>query len=346
MGMTLGERIQVLIGLGEILKQYDERLQAHAHRASVDNPWFTPENIRFAIDRIAEWLTDAVPAGRQEAALKHWTRTVKDPGIMRRIGVIMAGNIPAVGFHDILCVFVSGNISVIKLSDKDKYLIPFMLKVLEEHDPRTQQYFEFVDKLQNIDAVIATGSNNSARYFEYYFSKYPYIIRRNRNAVAVLSGTESDEDLAGLCEDIFMYFGLGCRSVSHCFVPEGYDFTRLVDQLKRYGDLANHNKYRNNLDYNIALNMLNQTPLISLTNLLLVENPALISPVSCLHYSYYHDIGELTDRLQNQSQEIQCVVTKFKLGDLPCVGFGEAQKPAIDDYADGIDTLAFLQNLN
>lgn len=326
------------MALGDILNQYDDRLQAHAHRASVDNPWFTPENIRFAIDRLAEWLSD-------ETALSNWTKSLKDPDVMRRVGVIMAGNIPAVGFHDILCVFVSGNISVIKLSDKDKYLIPFMLKLMEELDPRTQQYFEIVDKLQNFDAAIATGSNNSARYFEYYFSKYPYIIRRNRNAVAILDDKESEEDLAMLCEDIFMYFGLGCRSVSHCFVPEGYDFTRLVDQIKRYDDLPNHNKYRNNLDYNIALNMLNQTPLISLTNLLLVESPVLISPVGCLHYSFYRDIEALTSQLKNQEQEIQCVVTNQAISGLPCVRFGEAQKPAIDDYADGIDTLAFLQNL-
>lgn len=339
MGMTLGERIQILIELGEILKGYDDRLQAHAHRASVDNPWFTPENIRFAIDRIAEWLTD-------EAALTRWTKTIKNHAVSRRVGVIMAGNIPAVGFHDILCVFVSGNISVIKLSDKDKYLIPFMLKILEELDPRTQEYFEIVDKLQHIDAVIATGSNNSARYFEYYFSKYPYIIRRNRNAVAILDGLESDEDLSRLCEDIFMYFGLGCRSVSHCFVPEGYDFTRLVEKIKRYDDLANHNKYRNNLDYNMALHMLNQVPHIAIPNLILLESPVLISPVGCLNYSFYRDIETLISQLQDQRQDIQCVVTNHIIPELPCVRFGEAQKPAIDDYADGIDTLAFLQNLN
>ncbi len=337
--MTLRERIQVLMALGEILKQYDERLQAHAHRASVDNSWFTPENIRFAIDRIAEWLTD-------ETALRNWTKSVKDHDVKCRVGVIMAGNIPAVGFHDLLCVFLSGNISVIKLSEKDKHLIPFFIKVLEESDPRSRQYFDIVDKLTDIDAVIATGSNNSARYFEYYFAKYPHIIRRNRNAVAILDGHESEEDLAGLADDIFTYFGLGCRSVSHCYVPEGYDFTKLINQMKRYEHLSNHNKYRNNLDYNMALHMLNKVRHIAIPNLILLETPILISPVGCLYYSFYQDREILVQQLTSQRDEIQCVATNHDIPGLPCVRLGKAQKPALGDYADGIDTLAFLENLN
>ena len=337
--MTLKERLGVLTSLGEYLRLHDDRLQAHMHRASTDNPWFTPENIRFALDQITAWLLN-------EEALMSWTKELKSTDRPKRVGVIMAGNIPLVGFHDLLCVFVSGNISIIKLSEKDKYLIPFLIKVLGELDARTTAYFEVVDKLQEFDAVIATGSNNSARYFEYYFSKYPHIIRRNRNAVAVLDGTESDTELSGLCDDLFIYFGLGCRSVSHCFVPHGYDFSRLIGQMKRYEHLSNHNKYRNNLDYNMALHMLNKVPHISIPNLILLENPALISPVGCLYYTFYQDREMVFETLKSQRGEIQCVVTNQDISGLPCVRFGDVQKPALDDYADGIDTLAFLQNLN
>ncbi|HLF64022.1 MAG TPA: acyl-CoA reductase [Saprospiraceae bacterium] len=337
--MTLQEKIKVLVSLGAYLLQYDERLQAHVHRASIDNPWFTLENIRYALNEIAGRMLN-------ENALLQWTKSLKTSDKLRRVGVIMAGNIPVVGFHDLLCVFMSGNISVIKLSEKDKYLIPFMIKILEELDPRTSRYFEIVDKLTDIDAVIATGSNNSARYFEYYFAKYPHIIRRNRNAVAILDGKESDDELSGLCDDIFIYFGLGCRSVSHCFVPAGYDFTRLIEQMKRYEPLSNHNKYRNNLDYNMALQMLNKIPHIAVPNLILLENATLISPVGCLYYSFYQNKESLYKQLQLQCTEIQCVVTNHDVSGLPCIRFGKAQQPALDDYADGIDTLAFLQNLN
>jgi hypothetical protein len=336
--MTLNERIQVLAQLGVYLQQEDERLSAHIHRASIDNPWFTTENIRYALREISGRMLKA-------DLLVKWTVSIRIPITPKRVGVIMAGNIPAVGFHDMLCVFVSGHVAVMKLSDKDKYLIPFLVKILTELDPRCASYFEFVEKLQQIDAVIATGSNNSARYFEYYFSKYPHLIRRNRNAVALFDGTESAQDLSGLCDDIFLYFGMGCRSVSHCVVPQGYSFEKLITAMDKYGDLAHHNKYRNNLEYNLALSILNRTPHIALPNLILIENPILTSPVSCLYYSTYQDVLTAHDWLRAQKEEIQCVVSKTDIPGLRCVRFGDAQKPALDDYADGIDTLAFLQNL-
>jgi len=337
--MTLEDRIRTLVQLGDYLRKSDERLNAHVHRASVDNPWFTEHNIHYALSEISDRML-------QREALEEWTAVLKTVASPKRVGVVLAGNIPLVGFHDILSVYISGNISVIKLSDKDKFLIPFIIRILTEIDQRTEAYFEIVEKLQDFDAVIATGSNNSARYFEYYFEKYPNVIRRNRNAVAILDGSESADQLSGLCDDIFMYFGLGCRSVSHCFVPVGYDFTMLIEQMKRYEQLSDHNKYRNNLDYNMALQMLNKMPHIAIPNLILLENDELVSPVSCLNYSFYQDLEIVSGQLQSKADEIQCVVTTHTIPGLPCVTFGCAQQPALDDYADGINTLEFLQNLN
>jgi len=336
--MTLNERIQALTNLGEYLNTEDERFGAHINRASVDNPWFTEDNIHYALKEISgKWL--------QRDALENWTANLRNPDMSQRVGVILAGNIPLVGFHDVLSVFISGHVGVIKLSEKDKYLIPFLILLLGEIDPRTRSCFEIAEKLQDFDAVIATGSNNSARYFEYYFGKYPHIIRRNRNAVAVLDGKEGEDELAGLCEDVFTYFGLGCRSVSHCFVPEGYDFIRLIGQMKRYEYLANHNKYKNNLEYNMALHILNKTPHIALPHVILSENAELISPIGCLHYSFYQDRNVLTTYLLTKADDIQCVVANDDIESIPSVRPGQAQRPSLDDYADGINTLTFLQDL-
>lgn len=337
--MHLSDRIELLTNLGDYLARNDERVQAHLHRASVDNPWFTPEFLSYAIGQITGQL-------RVRSALEQWTAGLDDVPQVRRVGMIMAGNIPLVGFHDLLCVFIAGHTSVIKLSDKDKYLIPFLIKVLGEMDPRAAERFEIVDKLSDFDAVIATGSNNSARYFEHYFGKYRHIIRRNRNAVAILDGDESDEMLDALCDDVFLYFGMGCRNVSHVFVPEGYDFGRWIKKSERYQHLAQHNKYRNNLDYNLALLILNKTPHIALQHLVLVESPQWISPVSTLYYSYYRDQNTLLQQLREKASDIQCVVTRRPAEGLRTVQFGKAQQPAIDEYADGVNTLEFLKTLS
>jgi hypothetical protein len=336
--MELQQRIRVLVALGEYLRSNDERLQAHIHRASVDNPWFTQEFIGHAIDQISSKMLE-------ERALTEWSKDVVEPAKQKNVGIIMAGNIPAVGFHDFLCVFISGHKSLIKLSEKDKYLIPFFLKIMGEKDARVEEYYSLVDKLSGMDAVIATGSNNSARYFESYFSQYPHIIRRNRNAIAVLDGNETIEELFGLADDIFLYFGMGCRSVSMAYLPTGYNFADLISQLHRSEYLAQHSKYKNNLDYNLALQILNKTPHIALPHLLLIESNTLISPVSCLYYSTYDDLNELEKKLEVQLSDIQCIVARKPIGSLRTVPFGEAQSPGLTDYADGVDVLAFLQNL-
>jgi len=337
--VTFTERIGVLTQLSSYLSSNAERVHAHVHRASVDNPWFTEEFTGYAIGQIIDLLSNA-------ERLRKWAALFESHTERKRVGIIMAGNIPMVGFHDLLCVFISGNTSVIKLSEKDKYLMPFLIKVLTELNPAAETYFEVVEKLKDFDAVIATGSNNSARYFEQYFAQCPHIIRRNRNAVAVLKGNETDEQLDGLCDDIFLYFGMGCRNVSHCFVPPGYDFTRLITRMSRYHYLSDHNKFRNNLEYNLALFVLNRTPHMALPNLILVEQDQLISPVSTLFYSSYEDIDSLGKDLIQQAEEIQCVVSNSTFPGLRNVAFGDAQRPALADYADGIDTLAFLQSMD
>lgn len=336
--MQLQDRIHAMVALGTYLRSGDERIEAHVHRASVDNPWFTKSHIHYAIGQIASHMLNA-------QALTQWTAGINEPHTVQSVGIIMAGNIPMVGFHDLLCVFLSGHRAVIKLSDRDRYLIPFLIKILNEHDARTSTYFEIVDTLAGFDAVIATGSNNSARYFEYYFAQYPHIIRKNRNAVAILNGSEHEAALDGLCDDIFLYFGQGCRSVAHCFVPPGYDFTAFINRSQRYAQFAEHHKYRNNLDYHAAIHILNRTPHFMLPHLILVENPTLISPVGCLYYSYVEDRKKLYADLQSRAEEIQCVVMDGEIPCLRCVPFGKAQQPGPDDYADGIDTLAFLQTL-
>lgn len=338
--LTRARKIEALVALGDYLRTHDERLGAHAHRASVHNPWFTRENIRFALDTIAEdFLT--------EEALNGWLARYPDrTDPMHTVGLIAAGNVPLVGFHDILSVLASGNVAQVKLSDRDPYLIPFVMKWLSELEPRFADYFSVVEKLSGFDAVIATGSNNSARYFKQYFGKYPHIIRMNRNAVAVLDGNETNEQLEGLCRDIFTYFGLGCRSVSHIRIPAGYDFGPLREAVSAHGNLGQHSKYQNNLDYHSAIWILNKDPHVALPNLLLAERPHWISPVGCLFYSFYEDLAMVEQEMHDQLDEIQCVVSDIRFRELKTVPLGRSQRPAIDDYADGVNTLDFLYNLN
>ena len=261
------------------------------------------------------------------------------------MGLIAAGNIPAVGFHDLLSVFAAGHISMIKYSEKDKYLLPFLIKKLIEIDERAGAYFVEVERLADFDAVIATGSNNSSRYFKQYFGKYPHIIRSNKNSVAFLNGCETPEELKDLGSDIFQYFGLGCRSVSHIMIPIEFDFERLCKAMSAYESLAEHPKYKNNLDYHLAILILNKDPHRHLPGVVLRESDELISPVGCLNYSYYYSYDELRKKLADSRNNIQCIVGHDKILSEPVVPFGSAQRPGLADYADGVDTMEFLTNL-
>jgi hypothetical protein len=256
--MKLSERLGVLAQLGTHLKGMDEYLEAIMQRTAYENPWFTIENQEKAIGAIANEMLDL-------EKLQRWTAPyfVPDEPERKVVGLVLAGNIPLVGFHDVLCVFVSGHVAQIKLSDKDPYLLPYLLKLLQKIDVRVADYFQVVENLKDFDATIATGSNNSARYFEAYFGHVPHIIRKNRNAVAVLTGDETEAELLALGEDIFQYFGLGCRNVSKLYVPQSYDFQPLMDALYEFRKWAMHSKYKNNFDYNYSLYILNQQPHIA-----------------------------------------------------------------------------------
>jgi len=250
----------------------------------------------------------------------------------------MAGNIPLVGFHDFLCVFISGHKAIIKPSSKDEVLIQHIAKKLFEWNKETEEYILFAENLKNCDAYIATGSNNSSRYFEYYFGKYPGIIRRNKTSAAILKGDESENELSLLADDIQQYFGMGCRNITHLFVPKDYDFIPLLNALKKYDYFKDFHKYKNNYDYCLALLILNRRFYMTNDSIILTENESIFSPVSQLSYSFYEDIKLLQSTLLN-NKDLQCIAGKN------FIPFGKSQAPALTDYADGIDTMQFLKQL-
>lgn len=346
--MTLEERIDVLVQLGDHLRNNDdEYLAALQQRTEFNNAWFTQANQEkstlaiansfLAKDKLTTWLSPYVGYFEVSAATKGF--------VQKTVGLVLAGNIPLVGFHDVLCVFVAGHKAQIKLSDKDRFVLPYLVQLLNKYDARTVNYFEFVEQLTDFDAVIATGSNNSARYFEAYFEKYPHIIRRNRNGVAVLTGQETAEELLQLGEDIFQYFGLGCRNVAKLYLPQGYDFNPLLEALHEWRHLQNHSKYKNNFDYNYAILTLNREPFYSNGSIIIREDPAMLSHIAGLYYEYYNDLKTLEETLVLRAEEIQLVVASPTALRLETKQFGKAQQPELGDYADGVDTMAFLLGL-
>lgn len=333
--------LHALGALGDSIQKRSPELDAIIHRSSVHNPWFTKENIHLALQNIAIHYLN-------KNALQNWVTNYQVPvSAPKNIGLVMAGNIPAVGFHDMISVLLSGHRVQIKLSEKDLYLIPWMIKKLTQYLPALEKRISVVTRLKGFDAVIATGSDNSARYFLQYFSNYPHVIRRNRNAVAVLDGNETPGQLKELSHDIFSFFGLGCRNVSKIYIPAGYQFDDFVAGIKQYEHLVNHNKYKNNIDYNAAIYILNKMPNISLPHLMLIEKPEIISRIGCLHYSYYDQTDQLKGHLIEHKSDIQCIVTDSiqLMNDISVVPFGNTQKPALTDYADGVDTMEFLSKL-
>ncbi|MEL6803449.1 MAG: acyl-CoA reductase, partial [Bacteroidota bacterium] len=270
----------------------------------------------------------------------------------KKIGLVLAGNIPMVGFHDIISVFLSGHQAQIKLSDKDPYVIPYLIKVmaklgsdLAKDEAWTTHYFQLTDKLTDFEAVIATGSNNSARYFESYFGRYPHIIRRNRNGVAVLSGEETSEELEALGNDIFTYFGLGCRNVAKLYVPTDYDFEPMLEVFHAWRQLQNHPKYKNNFDYHYALLTVNREHFLSNGSIILRKDKALLSHIAGLYYEHYTDLADVQIELHQRREEIQLIAAKPGLLSLDTKNFGEAQQPGLMDYADGVDTMNWLVGL-
>ena len=342
--MTLEERIESFSELGKILRDslegiptvYSSELEYNINDQQFKNPWFTPDNVRMAIKAIADELT--------HENLERWTSRYEALNTKRKslnIGVIMAGNIPLAGFHDFLSVLIAGHCLTAKTSSKDQQLIVFISKVLCEINPEFSDKIIFTAGLLNcFDAVIATGSNNSSRYFEYYFGKYPHIIRKNRNSAAIICGEETEKELSDLGIDIFSYFGLGCRSVSKIYLPEGYDISKLTSNWSRYSTLTNHNKYGNNYDYNKAIFIVNRDKFIDTGYLLLKESKEISSPVAVLNYEFYYSINDVSRHIEEISSRIQCLVSRNG------IPFGMAQSPHLWDYADGLDTIDFLLKKN
>jgi len=332
--MNLQQRISILVDLGKYMQSLAPEWQFAKQSAYHKNIWFTPENIDLSSQNIAENFL-------QKDKLEKWVAQYNLPETNENpatVGVVAAGNIPLVTFHDFLCVFISGNKQRLKLSSKDEVLLPFLIKTLEKQYPELSQYVSFEENIKGCDAYIATGSNNSGRYFDYYFGQYPSIIRRNRTSVAILSGNENKEELELLADDIHQYFGLGCRNVTMLYVPESYNFVPLIEVLKKYDSLADYTKYKNNYDYQLAVLLLNKKFYMSSGALLLEENPVVFSPISTIHYQYYNNIETLLKELEN-SEDIQAIVGQNH------IGFGQAQLPTLTDYADGVDTMEFLQKL-
>lgn len=349
--MTVKQRVAAFVQLGQFLEQFTvdkpwegytkgvsqgdyedfNKLINHVH---LYNGWFTPQMVRQALGGIRSWL--------HEDTLNQWISRypVKDNQPFKTVAVIMAGNIPLVGFHDALCVLITGNRLLAKFSSDDNVLMPFLLKYIIQIEPRFDELIRITaDKMTEFDAVIATGSNNSARYFEQYFGKYPNIIRKNRTSVAVLDGKETPEELTALGHDIFDFYGLGCRNVTKIYVPTGFDLDRFFGAIFEFKEVINHKKYGNNYDYHKALYLMNQDKLIENGFIVLKEDRSLFSPVGILHYEYYDDVAQVEKDLAAQSEEIQCIAGH---GHVP---FGQTQMPGVYDYADGVDTMKFVTAL-
>ncbi len=331
--MNVQERLQLLVNLGEYIQESSEEWQAVKYKSFLQNQWFIPQFINLSTENIAKEFLQKDILEKVVADYK-----ITEPEVMKTVGIVMAGNIPLVGFHDFLCVFVSGHKALIKLSSKDDVLLPFLLKKMVEWNNETINHFAIADTLKNCDAYIATGSNNSGKYFDYYFAKYPHIIRKNRTSVALLEGNETSEELNLLADDVSLYFGLGCRNVTKLFVPEGYNFIPFLEALKKYDHFLEFHKYKNNYDYHLALLIMGNKYYMNNGTFLLAENASPFAPVSQVNFSYYNSTTEAISVLQD-SADVQCIVGH---GFVP---FGNVQKPCMTDFADGSDTLAFLKGL-
>jgi hypothetical protein len=336
--------------LGEVFRKAlqgdskDENARALAKEMSdamLYNPWFIPAFVRLSFESWAKALN--------EENIRQWLARYSPVLTYGRrpldIAIIMAGNIPMVGLHDLLCVVAYGHRAIVKTSSQDNRLIPAVIGILARLCPEMKDRIKVQeDILKGFDAVIATGSNNSSRYFQYYFGKYPNIIRRNRNSIAVITGNETDEELKGLACDILSYFGLGCRNVSKLYIPQGYDLGRLIGAMQDYAFLADHNKYRNNYDYQKSIFIINGIPHTDNGFLLFREYAQVISPVSVVHYEQYSDSGRLSMELAGMETSLQCIITAGE-GLRNAIKPGKGQFPELWDYADGIDTMQFLTSL-
>ena len=316
----------------DLIEAWNSTVETQYHQ----NRWFIPEFSNYALQAIITMLNDDV---LMRFAQKYERQTGQ---IEQKIAVISAGNIPMAAFHDLFMILMSGNSYQGKLSQHDKLLLPFVTQLLTEIYPPFQPHIEYVEQLNGYNKVIATGSNNSARYFEYYFRNVPLLLRHNRHSAAVLTGCETEAELNALCQDILLYFGLGCRSVSKIFVPKSFDFQKFIKTIIANSlPLVQHHLYLNNLEYRKTLMLMNQTPFLDAGTLILTENRALASPIGVLHYQFYDNLADVEHTLQEDEEQLQCVVSNSRELKINIVPFGMAQQPSLFDFADGRDSFLF-----
>ncbi len=343
--MSLEQRIKSLVAVRNILHSFLTKenqntptyseFESALRKAENKNPWFTKKNILYALKYWDETLSYENLSG--------WLARYRLKDTPKTVGLVLAGNIPMVGFHDCLCVLLVGYKARIKLSSKDAILIPFFLNLWKEFCEELD--FEFVEKLEKINGVITTGSNNTAKYFEYYFKEIPHIIRKNRSSLAILTGNETEEELNALSKDIFTYFGLGCRNVTQILIPENYSLDNLFQSFFPYKEVINHNKYANNYDYNKAIYLMNNDQFWDNNFIILKESGALYSPIGVLYFKTYTDYEAIERFIAHNMGNIQCLVTNGNFENLFSVPLGESQNPKINEYADGVNTLDFLLSI-
>ena len=336
---NLGEEIRAFLANPPAHEEWSKALTLAEHQ----NGWFTRDNILLALRGIETWL--------HKDKLEKWLSVYHLPAENTKpitISVVMAGNIPLVGFHDFLCVLVTGNIIQAKLSHSDVILMKYIAHLLININPELATHIQFVDRLDSsANAIIATGSNNTARHFEYYFRNTPNIIRRNRNGIAILDGSETMEDIGKLGSDIFTYFGLGCRNVSKLYIPDGYDLSQFFLGIEKFKDVVNHNKYANNYTYNRTIFLMDGKVFTDNNFFAVIEDKAIPSPIAVLHFERYKDLATLSKELSEQKELIQCIAAKERVAkklnvSIPIVGLGETQSPSLTDYADGVDVIKFI----
>ncbi len=331
--MNLQKRIELLQRLQKYLLSNDAEWQAIKTKAGFHNGWFIPQFIDLAVQNIC---SEFLQQEKLDAWVAHYH--IDDNIESKNIGIVMAGNIPLVGFHDFLCAFTCGHRQSIKLSSKDNILFKHLIDTMAEWEPDIIDYITFAELLKSCDAYIATGSNNSSHYFTQYFAKYPNIIRRNRTGVAILTGQETPDELNALADDVHQYFGLGCRNVTRLFVPTGYDFVPLIRAFDKYKYFEDHHKFKNNYDYQLSIALLNNIFYMTNGSVLLLENDSIFAAISQLNYSFYTDMQSVMDACTG-NDDIQCICGH------PGIAFGLAQKPSLMEYADGVDTMQFLLTL-
>ena len=340
--MNINRRIQLISDIGEFFKNYldenydnnnDDKLVEFKNvitKAQSKNPWFTDANIKVNLTYWSKKLT--------EHNLNKWLSKYNLNNTSRKnIAIIMAGNIPLVGFHDFICVFLSGHNSIIKLSNSDNCIIPFLTDLMKLPSERIVYSDSF---LKDYDGVIATGSDNTSRYFDYYFKNKRSIIRKNRNSIAILNGEESDDDLKSLSQDIFTYFGLGCRNVSKLYVPKNYNFDLFFNSIFCYKELINNHKYANNYDYNKAIYLMSEYKFLDNGFFIVKEGNEMHSPISTINFEYYDNVSILREKINQEDHNIQCIVSNIEFKGK--VNFGETQNPSLNQYADNIDVMRFL----